>query len=436
MTEVTVEKIFGMDPDQGRWIFVIAGLLIELCLGAIYAYSLLSVPLKSLFETPVDKGGFGLSVSATVMQIPYIVFLLVFALCMPLVGKYIDKYGPKKVGMIGGVFTGLGWILASFVNSPISLAIMYGIIGGLGVGIAYNCPITTSAKWFPDKRGLAVGLTLLGFGFSAALTGPISDYLTANFGGILNTFRLLGIVFLILIIALSSLLFFPPVGWAPKGWKPPEPKAGATPTTEFRKEEMSKTPSFYGLWICYTIGALAGLMAIGVAKFVGLEVARNAGMEMTAASALMTILIIPFAICNGIGRPVFGWLTDRLTPLKTAILSYILILFASLLIYTFSASINAYIVSFCVLWLCLGGWLAIAPTATATYFGTKDYARNYGLVFTAYGAGAVIGNILAGQAKDVFGVYISVFPYVAALTVIGCIVAFFLLKPPIPKQSG
>jgi MFS family permease len=436
MNEAVQEKIFGMEPEKGRWVFVIAGLLIELCLGAIYAYSLLSVPLKSLFETPVDKGGFGLTVSATVMQIPYILFLLVFALSMPFVGKYIDKYGPKKVGVVGGVFTGLGWILASFVNSPISLAIVYGIIGGLGVGIAYNCPITTTARWFPDKRGLVVGLTLLGFGFSAALTGPISDYLTANFGGILNTFRILGIVFLILIIALSTLLFFPPIGWVPKGWKPPEPQAGATPKYEFMKEEMSKTSTFYGLWICYTIGTLAGLMAIGVSKFVGLEVARNAGMEATAASALMTILIIPFAFCNGFGRPIFGWLTDKLNPLKTAILSYLLILLASLLIYTFSASVNAFIVSFCILWLCLGGWLAIAPTATATYFGTKDYARNYGLVFTAYGAGAVIGNILAGQAKDIFGVYISVFPYIAVLAVLGCIVAYFTVKPPkVPQQN-
>ncbi|MGB9902866.1 MAG: MFS transporter, partial [Methanothrix sp.] len=99
------------------------------------------------------------------------------------------------------------------------------------------------------------------------------------------------------------------------------------------------------------------------------------------------------------------------------------------------ASISAYTISFAILWMCLGGWLAIAPTATASFFGTKDYARNYGLVFTAYGAGAVIGNIMAGQAKDIFGAYIQVFPYVAVLAVIGFIVAMTMLKPPKPKTA-
>lgn len=423
-------KIFGMEPEKGRWIFVVVGMLIQLCLGAIYAYSILSVPLKKLFESPIESGGFGLTVSATTMQIPYIVFLLVFALTMPLIGKYIEKFGPKMMGITGGILTGTGWILASFVTQPLTLALVYGIIGGLGVGIAYNCPITTSARWFPDRRGVAVGLTVLGFGFSAALTGPIADFLTLNYGGILSTFRILGIVFLLLVVSLSTLLIFPPAGWTPRGWSPPAPTPGVAVRSEFSRGEMAKTSTFYGLWICYTIGTLAGLMAIGVSKFAGLEVASRAGMEPVAASALMTSLIIPFAFCNGFGRPLFGWLTDKLTAMKTAVLSYSLILFASLLIYTFSSSISAYIVSFILLWLCLGGWLAIAPTVTGSFFGTKDYARNYGLVFTAYGAGAVIGNVLAGQAKDLFGAYVSVFPIIAGLSIIGAIIAIQLLRPP------
>lgn len=422
-------KIMGMKAESGRWVLVVAGLLIELCLGAIYAYSIINPPLKKLFTET-----YGLTVSATAMQIPYIVFLLIFALTMPLVGKYIEKLGPRKVGIGGGVLVGLGWILASFSTSPTTLAIYYGIIGGLGVGIAYNCPITTSARWFPDKRGLAVGLTVLGFGFSAAVTGPIADYLTTNFG-VLNMFRFLGIAFLIITVVLSSVLVFPPAGWTPAGWKPPEPKAGAAPKAEFMRSEMTKTTTFYGLWICYTIGTLAGLMAIGVSKPVGLEVASNAGMDQARASALMTSLIIPFAFCNGGGRPIFGWLTDKLTPPRAAMLSFILILLASLLIYTSPASITAYTISFAILWMCLGGWLAIAPTATASFFGTKDYARNYGLVFTAYGAGAVIGNIMAGQAKDIFGAYIRVFPYVAVLAIIGFIVAMTMLRPPKVKTA-
>jgi len=297
-------KVLGMPAESGRWILVIIGTIIELCLGAVYAYSVLSVPLRKIFTDPVSAGGFGLTVSAIEMQLPYIVSLAMFAVTMPLVGRYIESMGPRKVGMIGGVIVGLGWILASFATSPISLAILYGFVAGTGVGIAYGCPITTSARWFPDKRGLAVGLTLLGFGFSAFVTGKAADILTANFG-IFNTFRLLGIGFLALIVILSMFLVFPPAGWCPRGWTQPAPIGGIS-KVDFTREEMIRTKTFIGLWVCYTIGALAGLMAIGVAKPAGMEVAGNAGIDELTAGVLMTNLILPFAICNAGGRPLFG----------------------------------------------------------------------------------------------------------------------------------
>ncbi len=417
--------LFRMAAEKGRWLLVVIGMGVQLCLGAIYSYSILNVPLTAYFRT------LGLNVTSTIMILPYIIFLLVFALVMPLAGPYMERYGPKKVTMVGGVLTGLGWILASLATSPEMLAILYGVVGGVGVGLAYGCPIAVSTRWFPDRRGLAVGSTVLGFGFSAALVGPIADYLTATFGGILITFRIFGVAFLVITVLLATMLAFPPAGWRPAGWVPPAPKAG-TPVAkaEFTRGEMRKTLSFLGLWICYTIGTLAGLMAIGIAKPLGLEVAAAGGI--TGASALLTSLVIPFAACNGFGRPIFGSITDRLKPRNTAMLSFVLITAASLSLYLFSSSIVVYTISIALLWLCLGGWLAVAPTATASYFGTKDYARNYGLVFTAYGAGAVIGNLLATQIQVIFGRYIDVFPIVTALAVAGIVIAFLLFKPPKP----
>jgi MFS family permease len=423
-------KIMGMPAESGRWLLIIIGTIIELCLGAVYAYSIISVPLKKIFTDPVASGGFGLTVTAMQMSLPYIASLAFFALTMPLVGKYIEQYGPRKVGMLGGVIVGLGWILGSTATSPMMLMILYGVIAGIGVGIAYNCPITTAARWFPDKRGLAVGLTLLGFGFSAFITGKASDILSASFGGVFASMKILGIAFLILIVVLSMFLVFPPAGWAPAGWKPPAAAAAGGKKLDFMRNEMSKTSSFYGLWICYVIGALAGLMAIGVAKPAGLEVAANAGIAEATISATLTNLVLPFAFCNAIGRPLFGTLTDKLTPPRTAIVTYVVIIAASLLVYTNPSSITMYTIAFAALWLCLGGWLAIAPAATASYFGTKDYARNYGLVFTAYGVGAIIGNLMAGAAKDTLGGYVNVFPYVAVLAALGIVVAFVMVKPP------
>lgn len=425
-------KVLGMAPESGRWVMVIVGLIIQLCLGAIYAYGVVRVPLTAYFKSLSPTGT---APSAMDMTWPFIVFLLLFALTMPLAGPYIQKMGPRKVCMAGGALVGIGWFAASFASSPLMLAILYGVIGGIGVGIAYGCPIATSAAWFPDKRGLAVGLTVLGFGFSAALIAPISDFLVANYGGIANALKIFGVAFLIITIALSTLLMLPPTGWCPRGWKPPAPKAGTVPAANLTRSEMSKTTTFYGLWLCYTIGSLAGLTAIGIAKPVGLEVAGNAGMAAAAAGVLMTSLTLPFAVFNGGGRPIFGTLTDKITPRNAAIVSYVIIILACLLLYTNYASITMYTIAFALLWGCLGGWLAIAPTATASYFGTKDYAKNYGLVFTAYGIGAVIGGVVSAQAKDILGAYQPFFLVVVALAVLGIIVSFVLMKPPMVAAS-
>ena len=416
-------KIFGMPAASGRWLMVLVGLTIQLCLGAIYAYGVVRVPITAYFKT------LGLNPSAMDMTWPFITFLLFFSLAMPLTGPYIQSVGPKKVCLIGGALVGIAWFVASFATSPLMLIPLYGIIGGIGVGIAYGCPVAVSAAWFPDKRGLAVGLTVLGFGFSSAIITQINKFLLAGGMDIMSVLKIFGIAFFIITIVLSFLLAFPPAGWCPTGWAPPAPKPGAAPSANLTRSEMTKTGTFYGLWLCYTIGAMAGLTAIGIAGPVGQDMLKGAGLDATAASALITSLIFPFALANGGGRPIFGTLSDKLTPRNTAIITYVLIIAACLYIYTNFASQTAYMVGFFVLWGCLGGWLAIAPAATATYFGTKDYAKNYGLIYTAYGVGAVIGGIVSAQAKDLLGAYQPFFLIVAVIAVFGIVVAFVLMKP-------
>ncbi len=167
----------------------------------------------------------GQTVTANDILLPFSVFLAFFAIAMPLTGKYIEQYGPRNITIVGGVLTGLGWLLASFATSVPMLYIMYGIVGGIGVGIAYGVPVAVAARWFPDRRGLAVGLTVLGFGFSAFFTANIAGYLIGAYG-VMTTFRIFGIVFVILTILLALPLKFPKTGWVPVGWTPPAPKAG------------------------------------------------------------------------------------------------------------------------------------------------------------------------------------------------------------------
>lgn len=404
-------KLFGMKAESGRWVYVILGLIINICLGSIYSWSVFRKPLEKLF-----------SAGATESLLPFILFLAFFAALMPVTGPFLDKYGPKVFTILGGIVVGIGWILGSKATSMSQLAIFYGIIGGIGVGVVYNCPIGVSGRWFPDRRGLAVGLTVLGFGLSPLITAPLARSLIASQGP-LQTLLYFGVAFLIIIVILGMPLKFPPPGWKPAGWTPP-PAAAAT--KDLKSGEMLSTVSFYGVWLCYIIGTLAGLMAIGVSSPVGQEI-----FKLDAATAALYVSI--FAIFNGIGRPIFGYLVDKINARNAALISFVIIFLAAILLGKFSATGSAalYLVCFCGLWLCLGGWLAIAPAATGAYFGTKYYGPNYGIVFTAYGIGAIIGNLLAGRLRDLTGSYVSVFyPWVTVLAVVGFVIALLLMRAP------
>ncbi|MGE4274502.1 MAG: OFA family MFS transporter [Candidatus Methanomethylophilaceae archaeon] len=414
------------DPPGGRWTIVITGILLHLCLGSIYAYGVLRNSLLDYFKE------LGLEPSAMDMTWPFIVFLAFFALTMPLAGPYIQRYGPRTVSMVGGVLCGLGWLAASFASSPFMLIPLYGVIGGIGVGIAYGAPISASACWFPDKRGLAVGLTVLGFGFSSAIITYSSSFLMDNGWGIMSVMRLFGLAFIVLSVTLSLLLRFPGEDWK----RPVASSAKKGPVVHsVKREDMVKTRAFKGLWLCYTIGSLAGLTAIGISGPVGIEVFANAGMDPDAANALIFTLILPFAFFNGLGRPLFGDLTDRLSARGTAMLTFFIIILACMTMYLGYDSVLAYIICFALLWGCLGGWLAIAPTATANFFGMRDNARNYGLVFTAYGAGAIIGGVVSAQAKDLLGDFRPFFLILTALSILGLAVAWMTLRAPEDTSS-
>ncbi|HUT39611.1 MAG TPA: OFA family MFS transporter [Methanoregula sp.] len=410
-------SLFGMPLEKGRWGLVASGLIINLCMGSIYAWSVFVEPLTEYYSRE-----YGQAVTANDILLPFSVFLAVFAITMPFTGKIIERYGPRNTTITGGVLTGLGWLLASFSSSVPMLSVMYGVIGGIGVGISYSVLVAVSARWFPDRRGLAVGLTVLGVGFSAFFTANIAGWFIGAWG-VMNTFKIFGIMIIVLTTLLALPLKFPTAGWVPSGWTPPALKPGEEKPCEYNRSLMLRSSSFYGLWACYFIGCLAGLMAISIAKPVGTDVGIEAGVAI--------LLVGFFAIFNGVGRPVFGALTDRLTPRNTAMVSFILIALASLLMWQIPI-VPVYILAFAVLWGCLGGWLAIAPTTTGGYFGTCDYPRCYGVVFLAYGAGAIAGPQLAGFIKTSTGSYIGVFPYVLALAVVGFIIAFTLMKPPKP----
>lgn len=396
-----------------RWFYILLGLIINLCLGTVYAWGVFRGPLEEI-----------LGIGATSSGLPYMVFLAAFAFAMPLGGFILSKVGPRFTVMIGGVLVGLGWLLTSFLHNIGLITISYGVIAGMGVGITYGAPLAVAAKWFPEKKGLALGLTLVGFGLSAFITAPLARALI-DAEGVMPTFRIFGIAFLLIIIVLAQPLRLPKQKSTEKSDKIEKKNLEGL---QVSTKQMFKTRQFYGLWICYIIGTLAGLMAIGITSPVGVE-----EFALTAAAAALATSI--FAIFNGIGRPIFGALTDKIGVRNAAVLSFVLMIAASVLVLLGGeSSVFLYYISFAIFWMLLGGWLAIAPAATNTLFGAENYSKNYGFIFTAYGIGAVGGSLLSGWMRDNLGSYINTFYPLIALAVIGIVLAGILLRPVKKRQ--
>ncbi|TDO78283.1 putative MFS family arabinose efflux permease [Halanaerobium saccharolyticum] len=395
----------SVTENKSRWLYIPLGLIIFMCMGTIYSWSIFRKPIETAFN-----------IGATESGLPYMVFLVFYALAMPFAGSYMDKYGPKVMTIVGGIFISIGWFLSGFTSSIIVLTISYGVIGGMGVGIAYGAPMAVAAKWFPDKEGLAVGLTLGGFGLSPFITAPAASWLIRNFGAF-TTFKILGVLFAVIITLLALPLKFPETNK-----KDSKTKQKKNLSSEIAPEKMLKSRSFYALWTTFVIGTIIGLMAIAISGPVAVELIN---LDSTTASIYVSL----FAIFNGIGRPIFGALTDKLKAKKTAIISFSLIIIASLLmIINTSGSPVLYFMSFSIFWLNLGGWLAIAPAATSYFFGKKNYSQNYGYLFTAYGVGAVIGNLFSGSIRDIMGSYQYVFYPTLIIAAIGIIISFLFLK--------
>ena len=399
--------IFGLPAERGRWILLALGITSLLCLGTVYSWSIFRKPLE-----------LELGINATQSLLPYTASLLGYSFSMTVAGFYIPRLGTRTVAVIGGLMVGLGYILASFATHIGTITLTYGVIAGTGVGTAYGVPMVVMARWFPERKGFAVGLTIIGFGLSPLITAPLASSLIAAFD-VRLTLRILGLAFTVIVLAIATTLKLPP-----KDWQPACARAAQTKTVpKTYPPHLLKSRSFYGLWICYAIGTLVGLSAIGISSPVAEEII-NIGPQQAAISVAL------FALFNGLSRPLFGWLSDRYRPRYVAIASYVLMLIACQMMLTAqSGQVITYLIAFCLFWFCLGGWLAMAPAITLRLFDPENYAQNYGLVFSAYGVGALIGTLTAGQIRDWFGSYTYAFYPMAFLAVVGIVVASIMLKP-------
>ncbi|MCD8485632.1 MAG: OFA family MFS transporter [Desertifilum sp.] len=415
MTLLTQPTLFGFPAVRGRWLILPLGILVLLCLGSIYTWTIFVKPLQELLQ-----------LSATESLLPFTAVLLFYSIFTTLTGLFLEKIGIRRAAAISGLIVGLGYILSSFANTTPQLVLAYGLVVGIGAGIGYGVPIAVAAKWFPDKKGLAVGTTVIGFGLSPFISAPIARQLITLYG-VRPTFIILGVAFSAIILAIAPFLVSPPPGWHPQPSS--STQSTASQSSETNSPPLWRTRRFYGLWVCYAIGVFMGVATIGIASPVAQETIR---LDATTAAFSVSI----FAIFNGASRPFFGWLTDWVKPKKAAIASYTLSLIASILMIQASpGDVHTYLVAFSLFAFGFGGWLALAPTATLSLFSSQNFARNYGIIFAAYGVGAVAGTLIAGQCRDLFGSYNAFFYPTLVLSIVGILWATFMLKAQPQRRS-
>lgn len=388
-----------------RWIIVVAAIVVQMCLGAVYAFSVLVPPLEEEF------GWKRIETSPA-----FTIALLVFALSMIPAGRFQDKRGPRLVATVGGIMLGLGMVLSSFTTSLIWLYISYGLFGGLGIGLAYVTPITTCVKWFPDKKGLITGLAVFGFGAGSIVFSPLWTFLIGYMGW-RNTFLATGVLFVLLVIPFAQLLRNPAEGYCPEGWKPPEKMKAAK---DFGPGQMLKTAAVFLIWMSYWFGTTAGLMMIGHAKQAAMELAT---LDSVQASLVVSIL----GFFNAFGRIIWGFSGDKFGRERILTLIFAVCSGGLFLIATIYEPLT-FVVGMLLVGFSFGGFLAIYPALTADYYGTKNLGVNYGIVFTAYGAGAVLGPIMAGYFRTFANSYVPAFYIAGALALIAVILAVLVKR--------
>ena len=346
---------------MNRGLVVLGAILIQLALGAIYAWS--------VFTPSLTEAGW----SKEETQWVFAIGLASFAVFMVFAGKRLNAWGPRNLAMIGGVVLGLGYFLAGLLGGTSfwALLLLIGLVGGAGIGFAYVVPIAVGMRWFPDKKGMITGLAVAGFGFGALLWVKLAGswgHLIADMG-LANVFVTYGIAFAAMVIIGGLWMRFPPEGWKPKGYIPPEVGDAAKKpagTTDFTSGEMLKRVQFYLIFFTFVFSAGAGLMSIGLMKLYPMEALMDAGMsEMEASAVAGTAMAVFFSLANGLGRILWGILSDKLGRktsiiVMTATQGIIVILFVYMAGTPALLYLGATLIGFN-----FGGNFALFPTITA-----------------------------------------------------------------------
>jgi MFS transporter, OFA family, oxalate/formate antiporter len=388
----------------------------QVALGAVYAWSVFRIPLTSAF---------GWTISEVTLTFTIAIFVLGFAAFAG--GLWMRRVGPRKVAMTAGLLYGLGVFLASFsANRLWWLYLSYGLIGGIGLGLGYIVPVATLVKWFPDRRGMITGVAVAGFGAGALITAPIATRLIAQLG-VLQTFGVLGIVYLVAVVGAAMFMQNPPAGYSPDGWTPPAASRERSSRTYTLQEALTAW-QWYGLWALLFLNTTAGIAIISQAAPMSQEIT-----QATTAQAAGLVGII--SIANGAGRLLWAWLSDIVGRRAVFLMMFPLeaVIFALLPLLPSFPSFSALAV---VILLCYGGGFGTMPAFAADYFGAENVGSIYGLMLTAWSFAGVLGPTLIASLRESNGRYNEAMYVIAGLMLMSSVIPLFIAPPAVVRGQS
>lgn len=403
-----------------RWGIAVAAVIMQICLGAVYGWSVFKIPLMR-----------GEHWAETAVQLNFTLAIVFLGVGTVIGGLWQDHVGPRKVATVAGVLYGVGYLLSAYASGNHSLNLLYlgyGVLGGLGMGMGYITPVATLVKWFPDRRGLMTGVAVCGYGAGALVMSPIAARLIAS-RGIPFTFLALGIVYLILVIIAAQFYANPPQGWRPEGWEPRGAVAKAASSYDFGVAEAMSTWQFWLLWIMLFLNVSAGIMIISQASPMA-QSKEFVGMTALAAAAMVGLI----SIFNALGRVFWAWVSDLIGRARV----YFLLFLIQAIVFFLLPRIHnatAFSVAFAIIGLCYGGGFGTMPSFAADFFGAKYMGGIYGWILLAWGAGAIPSPIMIARRHQATGQFSSSI-YVIAVVMACSLVLPLLARRPKHEPAG
>jgi OFA family oxalate/formate antiporter-like MFS transporter len=401
---------------RNRWLPVVGGVMMNMALGMFYGMSVFMLPLEKEFSWTRAQTSWVTTIGLALIAVWYVI-----------AGFIQDRRGPRPVAVVGGLLFSLGFFLASYTRSLPMFYLTAGVIAGTGSGFGYVVPTSVGSKWFPDKRGLVIGLMVGGYGAGSGIFGPLALSLIDRVGW-RSTFQILSLIFLVMTMAGAYLLRNPPAGYVPPGWDPSKARGVARGGADVEASVMLRTPTFWTLWFAYCLGTTAGTMVISQL----VPFARNAGHSAAVAAFALTV----GALGSASGRVLSGWMSDYAGRLNTLRVMLLVSACAMPLLFLLRENVVLFYALLAVVYYCYGTQLSVYASTSADFFGTKNVGFNYGLLLLAWGVAAILGPFLGGRVYVATGEYRWAFFVAAALSIVALTTLMLARNPHESRVKG